>query len=75
MAFAASVSGDMATAATWSRFFLEAGIPAAAAAQYAVSFVENRISMDMLMELNKVGNSLLLYLHVKGFFPRDGARR
>ncbi len=37
----------------WRRFFAEAGIPAAAAEQYATNFAENRISMDMLLELNK----------------------
>ncbi len=37
----------------WRRFFAEACIPAAAAEQYATNFAENRISMDMLLELNK----------------------
>ncbi len=53
------VRGSKATTAAamsssdWRRFFAEAGIPAAAAEQYATNFAENRISMDMLLELNK----------------------
>ncbi len=38
----------------WVRFFVEAGIPRSASAQYAVTFADNRIGMDMLMDLNKV---------------------
>ncbi|XP_055639119.1 uncharacterized protein C19orf47 [Toxorhynchites rutilus septentrionalis] len=42
-----------ASAASWVRFFANAGIPSQAAAGYAHVFVENRIQMDMLMDLNK----------------------
>ena len=42
------------TAKEWICFFQEARIPRTAAAQYAMTFVENRISMDMLLDLNKV---------------------
>uniref|UniRef100_A0A182QHI9 SAM domain-containing protein n=1 Tax=Anopheles farauti TaxID=69004 RepID=A0A182QHI9_9DIPT len=41
------------TAATWVKFFTNADIPSAAAATYAHVFFENRIQMDMLMDLNK----------------------
>uniref|UniRef100_A0A182J4C9 Uncharacterized protein n=1 Tax=Anopheles atroparvus TaxID=41427 RepID=A0A182J4C9_ANOAO len=41
------------TAATWVKFFSNADIPSPAAATYAHVFVENRIQMDMLMDLNK----------------------
>lgn len=40
-------------AASWVKFFSNAGIPSQAAAGYAHVFVENRIQMDMLMDLNK----------------------
>lgn len=39
--------------ASWIKFFDAAGVPKAAAASYAHTFVENRIQMDMLMDLNK----------------------
>ncbi|EAA12758.4 AGAP007811-PA, partial [Anopheles gambiae str. PEST] len=39
--------------ATWVKFFTNADIPSPAAATYAHVFVENRIQMDMLMDLNK----------------------
>uniref|UniRef100_A0A182M129 SAM domain-containing protein n=1 Tax=Anopheles culicifacies TaxID=139723 RepID=A0A182M129_9DIPT len=41
------------TAATWVKFFTNANIPSPAAATYAHVFVENRIQLDMLMDLNK----------------------
>ena len=42
----------------WIGFFVGAGIPKDISAGYAVNFVENRIGMDMLMDLNKVSPSL-----------------
>ncbi|KFB36120.1 AGAP007811-PA-like protein [Anopheles sinensis] len=41
------------TAASWVKFFTNADIPSSAAATYAHVFVENRIQLDMLMDLNK----------------------
>ena len=38
----------------WAEFFTEARIPPWAAKQYAKAFDDNRISTDMLMDLNKV---------------------
>lgn len=39
--------------ASWVKFFTNAGIPSPTNATYAHIFVENRIQMDMLCELNK----------------------
>jgi hypothetical protein len=44
----------MVSTSEWNRFFVGAGIPRSIAAQYAVTFNENRINFDMLMDLNKV---------------------
>merc|ERR550532_2109518 len=37
----------------WLNFFTTAGIPAGEATSYAISFSDNRITEDMLMDLNK----------------------
>ncbi|XP_033883183.1 uncharacterized protein C19orf47 homolog isoform X1 [Acipenser ruthenus] len=37
----------------WIQFFKDAGIPAGLAVHYAVSFVDNRIQKNMLMDLSK----------------------
>ena len=44
----------MASSSVWKEFFTSAGIPPHAADKYARTFADNRIAMDMIMELNKV---------------------
>lgn len=47
----------------WVKFFVGAGVPSATAATYAHVFCENRIQMDMLIDLNKE------YLREMGISP------
>ena len=44
----------MGSTKEWNNFFLDAGIPKTVAARYAVTFSDNRMSFEMLMDLNKV---------------------
>ena len=44
----------MASKSEWNEFFLDAKIPKDVAARYAVNFYKNRMSFDMLADLNKV---------------------
>ena len=37
----------------WIKFFEDSGIPAGEATNYAITFTDNRISPDMLLDLNK----------------------
>lgn len=38
---------------SWIKFFTTAGIPAGPATSYATIFVDNRMQINMLMDLNK----------------------
>ncbi|XP_063287145.1 uncharacterized protein C19orf47 homolog isoform X1 [Pelobates fuscus] len=65
----------------WIGFFKEAGIPAGPAVNYAVSFVDNRIQKNMLMDLNKdiinelgitaVGDVIAILKHAKVVHRQD----
>lgn len=46
-------SGDINSTTSWVKFFTDAGIPHNVAANYAVTFVDNRINKNMLLDLNK----------------------
>ena len=49
----------MASKTEWNEFFLDAKIPKDVAARYAVNFYKNRMSFDMLSDLNKVNFRIL----------------
>ncbi|KAM4611168.1 uncharacterized protein C19orf47 homolog isoform 2-T2 [Discoglossus pictus] len=65
----------------WISFFKEAGIPAGPAVNYAVTFVDNRIQKNMLMDLNKeimnelgittVGDVIAILKHAKVVHKQD----
>ncbi|XP_013878311.1 uncharacterized protein C19orf47 homolog isoform X2 [Austrofundulus limnaeus] len=75
----------MATVTTatseWIQFFKDAGIPAGLAVNYAVSFVDNRIQKNMLMDLSKdimmdlgitvVGDIIAILKHAKQVYRQD----
>ena len=48
-----SEAGVDPTTSFWLDFFKEAGIPPEESKNHAVTFVQNRIRADMLMDLNK----------------------
>ncbi|KAM4696799.1 uncharacterized protein C19orf47 homolog [Rhinophrynus dorsalis] len=65
----------------WISFFKEAGIPAGPAVNYAVTFVDNRIQKNMLMDLTKeimhelgitaVGDIIAILKHAKVVHRQD----
>ncbi|XP_051512344.1 uncharacterized protein C19orf47 homolog isoform X2 [Myxocyprinus asiaticus] len=75
----------MATVTTatseWIQFFKDAGIPPGLAVNYAVSFVDNRIQKNMLMDLSKeimmdlgitvIGDIIAILKHAKHVYRQD----
>ncbi|KAM6973475.1 uncharacterized protein C19orf47 homolog [Aplochiton taeniatus] len=65
----------------WIQFFKDAGIPAGLAVTYAVSFVDNRIQKNMLMDLSKeimmdlgitvIGDIIGILKHAKQVYRQD----
>nr|XP_046245412.1 uncharacterized protein C19orf47 homolog isoform X3 [Scatophagus argus] len=65
----------------WIQFFKDAGIPAGLAVTYAVSFVDNRIHKNMLMDLSKdimmdlgitvIGDIIAILKHAKLVYRQD----
>nr|XP_046150822.1 uncharacterized protein C19orf47 homolog isoform X3 [Oncorhynchus gorbuscha] len=65
----------------WIQFFKDAGIPAGLAVNYAVSFVDNRVQKNMLMDLSKeimmdlgitvIGDIIAILKHAKQVYRQD----
>ncbi|XP_007235611.3 uncharacterized protein C19orf47 homolog [Astyanax mexicanus] len=65
----------------WIQFFKDAGIPPGLAVNYAVSFVDNRIQKNMLMDLSKeimmdlgitvIGDIIAILKHAKQVYRQD----
>ncbi|XP_048024962.1 uncharacterized protein C19orf47 homolog isoform X5 [Megalobrama amblycephala] len=72
--------GTLATS-EWIQFFKDAGIPPGLAVNYAVSFVDNRIQKNMLMDLSKeimmdlgitvIGDIIAILKHAKHVYRQD----
>lgn len=65
----------------WNNFFLSAGIPSAVANDYAVTFSQHRIRIDMLKEITKdilldmgikaMGDIIAILRHAKNLYQQD----
>ena len=56
----------MASKSEWNNFFLDAKIPKDVAARYAVNFYKNRMSFEMLADLNKVNMYIFRFNTMQG---------
>uniref|UniRef100_T1E6D0 Putative C19orf47-like protein n=1 Tax=Crotalus horridus TaxID=35024 RepID=T1E6D0_CROHD len=71
----------MMATSEWIQFFKEAGIPPGPAVNYAVTFVDNRIQKNMLLDLNKeimnelgitvVGDIIAILKHAKLVYRQE----
>lgn len=69
-------------AETWLKFFMDASIPAGAATEYAISFSDNRMRLDMLPDLTKdylhdlnitvLGDVIAILKHAKAVSQKVG---
>ncbi|XP_078102237.1 uncharacterized protein C19orf47 homolog isoform X2 [Sander vitreus] len=72
---------DFEATSEWIQFFKDAGIPTGLAVTYAVSFVDNRIHKNMLMDLSKdimmdlgitvIGDIIAILKHAKQVYRQD----
>ncbi|KAG7479810.1 hypothetical protein JOB18_035650 [Solea senegalensis] len=75
------MASETTATSEWIQFFKDAGIPAGLAVTYAVSFVDNRIQKNMLMDLSKdimmdlgitvIGDIIAILKHAKQVYRQD----
>ncbi|XP_012686427.2 uncharacterized protein C19orf47 homolog isoform X2 [Clupea harengus] len=75
------MASEKSATSEWIQFFKEAGIPPSLAINYAVSFVDNRIQKNMLMDLSKdimmdlgitvIGDIIAILKHAKLVYRQD----
>ncbi|XP_072319905.1 uncharacterized protein C19orf47 homolog isoform X1 [Eucyclogobius newberryi] len=75
------MASESTATSEWIQFFEDAGIPSGLAVTYAVSFVDNRIQKNMLMDLSKdimmdlgitvVGDIIAILKHAKQVYRQD----
>lgn len=71
----------MSSYTEWKKFFVDAGIPPTVASNYAMTFSEHRIQMDMLKEINKeilldmgikaMGDIIAILRHAKNIYTKS----
>ncbi|XP_037630593.1 uncharacterized protein C19orf47 homolog isoform X1 [Sebastes umbrosus] len=79
--FVVNMASVTTATSEWIQFFKDAGIPAGLAVTYAVSFVDNRIHKNMLMDLSKdimmdlgitvIGDIIAILKHAKQVYRQD----
>ncbi|XP_049857516.1 uncharacterized protein LOC126338486 isoform X3 [Schistocerca gregaria] len=72
---------DDTTVDEWMNFFRDAGIPPNVSASYASSFCQNRIHLNMVLELNRdllkelgvnlIGDAIAILRHAKSFHEKN----
>ncbi|XP_062408747.1 uncharacterized protein C19orf47 homolog isoform X4 [Sardina pilchardus] len=75
------MASEKSATSEWIQFFKDAGIPPSLAVTYAVSFVDNRIQKNMLMDLSKdimmdlgisaIGDIIAILKHAKVVYRQD----
>ncbi|XP_017563536.1 uncharacterized protein C19orf47 homolog isoform X1 [Pygocentrus nattereri] len=79
--FSTKMASVTTATSEWIQFFKDAGIPPGLAVNYAVSFVDNRIQKNMLMDLSKeimmdlgitvIGDIIAILKHAKHVYRQD----
>jgi len=76
-----NIASNSSTYSVWSNFFILAGIPSSVAHEYAVTFSQHRIRIDMLKEITKeilldmgikaMGDIIAILRHAKNLYTQN----